>query len=259
MSNVRSFGYKVGWIAVPIVETAKVIEAFGLRDPIKVSWQTGLEAAYSGWTVRKDMDPESQQYAYFCGTDGCSADKSRCLHRIYVSPPIYRWTLLVSDHFLVDLDDTEEIVEYLVDLSKKTTVLQHFGTHRGIGLNHWLLARDGVLIRAFGDLSLETFWNEGEPTSAEPFDFDRLFQGREDADADDLWLPDEDSVMEVAARWSVNPTRLEAISGIAAEGYVCIASPSIDRIWNVSKRRSGMYLRRSAKGLMKALRGLAEL
>jgi hypothetical protein len=70
-----------------------------------------------------------------------------------------------------------------------------------------MLAKSGHLVRAFAYLGerAEVLTNEGELTQAEQsFNWDQLEEC--------LWTPDEETVMEVAGAWSINPANIEALN-----------------------------------------------
>jgi hypothetical protein len=90
-----------------------------------------------------------------------------------------------------------------------------YATNRVIEYHHWMIAKEGRLIRSFAYLgeSGEILANVGPVTDVErTFGFFNLPQER--------WHPTEADVMAVAAAWSFDPTRLSSHSGPAKLGIL---------------------------------------
>jgi hypothetical protein len=180
--NARApFGYKIGWFAVPSTDPSNIIHAFGLRNPVRCDWAAGITAAY--------------------------ADK------VFVSPPVGSWVLLPAWHWLGRLGwDTSSVVAPLLRaVSKQLGRVQFFATYRVDDYHLWAEARTGKIIRAFCSYQGETIWEGGRPTSTE------LVAGS----FDNEHRPNEESVMQVAAQWSVNPCELERVPGEPGLGLLC--------------------------------------
>lgn len=225
MGAGEPFGYKMAWAAVPTTDTQRVIQAFSLADPIEVSWKEGVAAAYLNYAVCGKSCPHAKGYGD--------------AHRVFVTPPIGQWTLIVGfDLFgtIRNADEAREVFDYFAQISTEFGEVQYFGTSDIVGWDHWLLARNGEVVRAFG-YSLdwkEPFWNTGKPTSAEPFDFQGFLQGKKGTED---WYPSENSVMEVARGWSIDPTQLDKLGELESEGYICIISSDPSLVWNVQHNR----------------------
>jgi hypothetical protein len=98
-------------------------------------------------------------------------------------------------------------------LGKRLGRVQLFATYRVPEYHLWAQASSGRLLRGYcyiGEIG-ETVWDEGRPTAAEqevgPF-------------GEDTW-PDEQAVMEVAGRWSVNPCELDQQPSEPSLGVLC--------------------------------------
>jgi hypothetical protein len=181
--TLQSFGYKIGWFAVPSADIDSILRAFWLRQPAPCNWAEGVTAAYQG--------------------------------KVFVTPPVRGWVLLPSRHWLWQLDREPGCVvgAAVRALSKQLGVVQFFASHRVPELHLWAQATTGRLLRGYGYIGEigETVWDEGNPTAAElevgPFDADHS--------------PNEESVMQVAARWSVNPCELDQSGIESALGVLC--------------------------------------
>ena len=93
-------------------------------------------------------------------------------------------------------------------LSRRFGEVQRFVTHRVVDLHGWQRWVDGHPVRRFEYLgeSDETLFDEGELTEAE--------------ESEDLEVPDEETVMTIAAAWSVDPTTLDDRDDVPGEVLV---------------------------------------
>lgn len=218
----KAFGYKVSWFAVRTQEPRRVVEALGLGGGAAANWKSGTEAAYrqpAGTEApRVFVSPPIGAWVFVVGAslpfpdgDGSAEARKRA--------PFY---------------------ELFHRLSQAFGDVQFFGSHRVVGLAAWARASQGKVTRAFAFADGSVYANVG-PQSAEERQLgfadlaelapapatDRLFaiaQQRDEA-AEKLVangmppteatarirrtgrhpIPDEDDVIELAARWSVNP------------------------------------------------------
>jgi hypothetical protein len=175
------FGYKIGWFAVSATGTDDIIRAFRLRDPVPCAWEAGVTPAYQD--------------------------------QVFITPPVGSWVLVPARHWLRQLGwETGRVVTPLLQaLSKRLGQVQFFATYRVDDYHLWAQAHTGRVVRGFCHYQGETVWEVGPPTAAElevgPFDGDNC--------------PNEESVMQVAARWSVNPCELGRLSGGGGVGLLC--------------------------------------
>ena len=177
------FGYKCGWFAVHSTDSDAIMHAFGLQQPKPSTWSAGIAAAYK--------------------------------NKVFLTPPVKEWSLLVALHWLslLDREPGKVVGLALRVLSKQLGEVQMFVTYRVPEYHLWALGRAGRLLRGYcyiGEI-IETVWNEGRPTAVEqqvgPFD-------------EDNWR-DEESVMKVAARWSINPCELDQLITEPGLGVLC--------------------------------------
>jgi hypothetical protein len=107
----------------------------------------------------------------------------------------------------------------LVRLSKDlATTVQFFSTHRVVEAHSWAFADRGRLIRAFAYVGEQgdTVLNIGNKTPGEP----RLKPGD---------VPTEETVMQVAAKWSIDPTTFDSQPVQPALGWSGTLAPSLLR------------------------------
>ncbi|MEO6807799.1 MAG: hypothetical protein ABI353_01620 [Isosphaeraceae bacterium] len=144
-----------------------------------------------------------------------------------MTPPIQGWTLAVGGVGSIPETGDPEWPTWLAALSERLGVVQYYCTHRVVELHAWAKAEQGRIIRAYAYVgeSGETLINIGDPTPDEIklgfhfFDEPRASAseieahwakineaGPEEAGGS---LPDEESVMSLAGRWGLDPTRLD--------------------------------------------------
>ena len=98
--------------------------------------------------------------------------------------------------------EKREFVRWLSGLSSKLGEVHYFGTHRVVDYHAWASAEGGDVRRAFAFLGErgEILFQVGEPTD------DERHVG---VPLDNVGVVDEDIVMALAARWSVDPTGID--------------------------------------------------
>lgn len=177
------FGPKMAWLALDTRDTETVATALGLRDARAATWAEGVDAAYQS--------------------------------SVFVTPPLGDWTLAAGT-VLFPPDRVEPFVKPLLErLSRQFGDAQYFGTHRDAELHLWARARQGRLVRGYGRLGGHglTLWDEGGPT-AEERDLGLRFVAEQSPAAEQVHnqqvtLPDESAVLQLACLWSIDPTTLD--------------------------------------------------
>ncbi len=183
------FGYKTAWIAVHHRSTIEVADALNLARRRMLSYPEGTALGYR---------------------DG-----------VYVAAPHAGWTFAHGRALSTGIDPTSAaFVAWLAALSRCLGEVQYFGTHRVSESHQWAWARDGQILRAyaFADADVPVFL--GPPTDAEreigvgvrPRDEGWQQWTEDDWDDWDDWFtttPGEQDVMQIARRWSIDPTTLD--------------------------------------------------
>ena len=191
-----SFGYKNSWLAIRTDDTYAVVFALGLKDARAVNWRNGVNQAY-----RSD--------------DG-----------VFVTPVVNGWSLAVG-HGL-PYAYSPEWLPYLREISRVLGHVQFFATHRGVNYQAWAKADHGAIVRAY--VNGEGGWIDVGVKTIEEEDLGFNFLG-EDATEEELeayWerdepdSPDEEHVVSLAGRWSLDPTELdrEESSGLGVIGVL---------------------------------------
>ena len=193
------FGYKTSWFAVRSTDTSAVVAALELHSPEPAGWEYGVYQAYN-----------QDEYC------------------VFVTPPVGPWTLALGVPVVWEADDFA--TERRVGLSRVFGEAQLFSSVRTSDVYEWAQALEGTLVRRFyrADGTRE---ESGEQTEAErALDFRFFDPHSPEANNDEYWSrkdlrhPDEEDVLRVAAAWSVDPTKLDAM-GLPAQLGV-LASPS---------------------------------
>ncbi|HTA21192.1 MAG TPA: hypothetical protein VK989_17995 [Polyangia bacterium] len=182
----RSFGPRTVWLAFRGATPQAVAKALDLREVAPIAWTGGLVGAYAG--------------------------------RVFVTPPVDGWVLATSTRF-PDTGGGEHpdgATPLLARLSRQFDEVQYFGTHEDIGWVAWARYANGAATRKFAYLGGHgvILWNEGDPSPEErALNLDFSVKALRDGG-----LPEEANVFALAAKWSVDPSklgeRLDAGSGL---------------------------------------------
>lgn len=187
------FGYKNKWMAIKSNDKKKVAEFLGLKNIEKSNWKEGVSFGYK--------------------------------NGIFVTPEINGWILVLG----LDVSDleTESTKKLLKNVSKQFGECQIFLTHRVVDYHFWGLAKDGNIERLYSFIgeSGENLIIEGKPTEIEKqYNFVNTFS--EESKKENYWkrkdldFPYEDSVMEIAEAWSINPTKIEDYQNVKGIGLI---------------------------------------
>jgi hypothetical protein len=176
----------MAWLALPTADTQAVVAALGLGGARPSNWSEGVAQAYGS--------------------------------EVFVTPPLSSWTLAVGSALFVSGAPSQVVEPLLGRLSRQFEEAQYFCTHRVVELHVWAQAVRGHLVRGYGWIGErgQTLWDEGEQTPAERDLGFRFFDERSPDAAEkgywerrDLSFPDEETVMRLAAVWSIDPTILD--------------------------------------------------
>lgn len=190
--QARGFGYKTIWFAVKSTETEKIALTMGLKDTHACNWEQGISESYNG--------------------------------SVFVCPPIDHWTLVCGDCLPngSSLESIESVNKMLQKLSQTFGEAQFFGTHRVVEYHAWGKAKDGKILRYYSYLgeSGENILVEGEADAFEQSlnlgnTFSEEAKAEDYLEREDILWPNEETVMQVAANWSINPTILDERTDVA--------------------------------------------
>ncbi|HEY1325159.1 MAG TPA: hypothetical protein VGF32_33215 [Streptosporangiaceae bacterium] len=187
------FGYKIAWLAIRTSDTQAAAEALGITDARAASWAEGIGTTHG-------------------------AEQGRA--PAFLTPVVDGWTLAVFGRGeLFEDDGTGGGALDLPSLSHRFGEVQKFATHRVVEYHEWQRWVDGLPIRRYcwiGE-SGEIRFDEGEPISAEG---NLLRAADVDGDWDPFDVAGEETVMAVAAEWSINPTTLDERDDLPSRGLM---------------------------------------
>jgi hypothetical protein len=144
--------------------------------------------------------------------------------KLFISPPVKGWIVVVGNSLPDPADDVDKLYHFLMRTARELGSVQYFNTNRVLNHHAWVRIENERVYRAYAWAG-ETLWNEGDRTAAErelelkaydygdaplPFPFT----------ARDSHAANNDKVMQLAAKWSVDPmaiTNQKAALGIAGE------------------------------------------
>ncbi len=198
------FGYGMSWLAIRTRDTGAVIDRLALQSAETANWKSGLGAVYDDYL-------------------GAS--------RIFVSPPVNGWTFVVGAALPGPMGRrfVDKCVPLLLDLGQHFVEVQYYSNHADIDYFAWARVIEGRLIRAFAINDEGVIWNRGKPTREEKAMGLKLFEvrgvrGRKgDAGGEILLYPTDQHIMQLAAKWSIDPTALAAIASTPANGVIAFA------------------------------------
>ncbi|OYW56453.1 MAG: hypothetical protein B7Y80_06620 [Hyphomicrobium sp. 32-62-53] len=199
-----AFGYQMAWLAIRTRDTPAVVEALGLEAPQPCNWNSGLGTVY---------DPRLGQ------------------NHVFVSPPVNGWTFVVGLPLPQPMGRSfaDKATPLLVDLGGRFVEVQFFIAFPPVDLFAWARMIDGRLVRAFAIGDEGIIWSKGKTTKEERalglklFELRGVRDRRGDAGGPLILHPTEDHVMQVARKWSLDPTKIGSNSGPEGMGLIARA------------------------------------
>jgi hypothetical protein len=213
----QPFGFKVNWFAVKASDPASVLDALEFGEATPANWASGLAVVY--------------------GDDAW----------VFASPSVSGWILVVGSSLPYPTNETHHDIGKRFDvlfsrLMKRFDDVQFFGSHRVVGFVTWARALNGKPIRVFSYAD-EITANIGEQTPEEAKlgfanlgglslsdALDEMFRiaGEQHSEEEALVasgvpqrearakvlqncrdaIPGETDVVDLAALWSIDPSRL---------------------------------------------------
>lgn len=186
------FGYNCVWFAVKSDNPTKVADAMKINNPKPSGWKAGIDQAY------KDS--------------------------VFIAPSIGSWVLACGLGLPIgdDLERIDKVKTLLNALSSEFGQAQYFCTNRITEYHCWIKAERGQIKRVYcfsGEIG-ENLCVEGNPT---PFEkklnlvntFSEAAKDEHYVENESLVWPDEDLVMEIAGKWSIDPSKMADRKDIA--------------------------------------------
>jgi hypothetical protein len=203
----QPFGYNMAWLAIRSRDTGDVIQTLGLTGAQAANWASGLGTVYDGVLGGQ---------------------------HVFVTPPINGWTL-VAGHSLPHPSSrrfVDKTLPLMTTLSQRFIEVQYFASYPQVDFFAWARVIDGRLVRAFAINDVGVVWNRGRPTKEEKALGLKLIdvrgvKGRKGDAGDEIVLyPTEQHLMQLALKWSLDPTRLGPALGEPALGAVALPPAS---------------------------------
>ena len=154
-------------------------------------------------------------------TEGMTGDE-----KLFIAPPVNGWILVMGSGLPDPSDDVDACFRFVVALSRKLGQVQFFSANRVLHYHAWIKMDGGHVLRAYAWAG-RTLWQQGPRTAAENELGLKCFEYMETAERFSFGAPDPvalnvDKVPLLAARWSLDPARieeraLEAQHGVAGE------------------------------------------
>jgi len=175
-----AFRWPGSWIAIKSRNPLAVQSALGLHNPKPCSWLQGLAGE----------------------------------EKLFIAPPIKGWILVLGCGLPEPSEDVDLCFRFLLDLSRKVGQVQFFSASRVLHYHAWVKADGGRIIRAYAWAG-KTLWLQGSRTTAEKELDLKCFDYLETAEPPVFGHPEvasfnADKVPLLAARWSIDPGRIDA-------------------------------------------------
>lgn len=147
--------------------------------------------------------------------------------KLFIAPPVKGWILVIGLNLPDPSEDVDACFRFVVDVSRKLGHVQFFSASRVLHHHAWVQADRGRVTRAYAWAG-KTLWKQGARTAAEKeldlkcFDYAESAQRSASFGQPDVIAANVDKVPLLAARWSLDPARiderfLEQERGIAGE------------------------------------------
>ncbi len=200
-----AFGWSTAWLAIRTRDTAKVVDALGLKERQRIGWQSGLAAVHD---------------------DGLADD------HVLVTPAVNGWTFVIGyalPHPSAD-PRSDRGGPLLAALARQFDDVQYFFSGPALDLFAWSRYQSGTLMRRYATAGVETLFDEGMITEAElrhglaparqsnPGGVGKWRPVLVGAVASPHSLPSEDMLLQIAGAWSLNPSLIDTAMPLTGAG-----------------------------------------
>ena len=173
----QRFADFIAWFAVRSEDPKAVATAIELQNAHAANWEYGISRA-------SELDD----------------------YRIFVTPPAKGWVLVVGMPVLFEADAHAR--ERTIELSKQFGEAQFFASVRTSDSYTWVRASKGKLIRLFYESDGQRRAEGKETEEEKQLGFKFSDVSSSESPRSEQWEPDEQSVLQIAGRWSIDPTML---------------------------------------------------
>ncbi len=141
-------------------------------------------------------------------TEGLSGEE-----KLFIAPPVKGWILVIGSGLPDPGDDVDTCFRFLMGLSRRLGQVHYFCASPILHHHAWIKADAGRVLRAYAWAG-RTVWQQGEPTAAEKDLNLKTFDYTETPERVSFGQPDvlavnTEKVPLLAARWSLDPARIE--------------------------------------------------
>lgn len=178
------------WAAIRAATPATVQRALGLSRSMPCSWSEGMTGE----------------------------------HDFFISQRINGWVIVTGAGLPNPSDDVDGCFHFLITLSRKLGHVQFFHAENFSRHHAWVRLDDGYVTRAYAWAG-ETVWSQGEKTALEMELKMKCFGYGEDVFSEKIVQANCDKVPLLAARWSMDPARVNARMPKVANGIAGESSP----------------------------------
>lgn len=175
-----AFRWPGAWLAIKSRSPLSVQSALGLHNAKPCSWIQGLAGE----------------------------------EKLFIAPPVKGWILVMGSGLPEPGDDIDLCFRFLLELSRKLGQVQFFSANRVLHYHAWAKADGGKILRAYAWAG-KTLWQQGSQTAAEKELGLKCFGYLENLEPPGYGQPDiaamnAEKVGLLAARWSIDPGRIDA-------------------------------------------------
>lgn len=168
------------WLAIKSRSTFAVQRALGLHNAKPCSWIQGMAGG----------------------------------EKLFIAPPVKGWVLVMGSGLPDPSEDVDACFRFVLHLSRRLGQVQFFSASRVLHYHSWVMADSGRIARAYAWAG-KTLWTQGKPTAAETELGLKCFDYLELPDPPQFGQPDltclnVEKLPMLAARWSIDPGRIDA-------------------------------------------------
>ncbi len=134
--------------------------------------------------------------------------------KLFIAPPVKGWILVVGTGLPDPSEDVDVCYRFLLELSRQVGTVQFFCANQILHHHGWVRVERGKVLRAYAWAG-RTLWHQGARTAAENelklqcFDYTESVEPPAFGERDAMAL-NTDKVPLLAARWSLDPARIDS-------------------------------------------------